>query len=446
MALIASPERQERNAAVFVSFFPRPKLFFISAVAWTILAIVLWYFVRDGLTAAFGGDPEAEKIIGVSVFWSPPFLAFYAYYAVAVGLFAAFWMWYAPHPWAHWSILGSALIIFNTYFQVQVSVAINAWYGPFYDLIQAALAQTRPVTLAEFFAQLLTFAGIAFVAVVISVLNLFFVSHYVFRWRTAMNNYYMANWSRLRTIEGASQRVQDDTMRFASTMERLGVSLINSVMTLVAFLPVLVVLSANVTELPLIGEVPYALVIVAIAWSLFGTLFLAIIGIRLPGLEFRNQRVEAAYRKELVFGEDDPNRADPLTAAELFSYVRANYFRLYFHYMYFNIGRIIYLQTDNIFPYIVLAPTIVAGRITLGAMNQILNAFDQVRSSFQYLVNSWPTIVELLSIYKRLKTFEATLYGGPLPTIEKEAPPPVPPPSGAPPAAVEPVRQPAEVH
>ena len=50
---------------------------------------------------------------------------------------------FAPHPWFNWSILGSALIIFVTYFQVQVSVAINDWYGPFYDLIQAALVQVE---------------------------------------------------------------------------------------------------------------------------------------------------------------------------------------------------------------------------------------------------------------------------------------------------------------
>ena len=81
--------------------------------------------------------------------------------------------------------------------------------------------------------------------------------------------------------------------------------------------------------------------------------------------------------------------------------------------MYFNVGRILYLQTDNIFPYIVLAPTIVAGKITLGPMNQILNAFAQVRSSFQYLVNSWPRIVELISIYKRLRAFESRIGGEP---------------------------------
>ncbi|MDB5481065.1 MAG: bacA, partial [Caulobacteraceae bacterium] len=62
-----------------------------------------------------------------------------------------------------------------------------------------------------------------------------------------------------------------------------------------------------------------------------------------------------------------------------------------------------------------------AGAITLGLLQQILNAFDQVRSSFQYLVNSWTTIVELLSIYKRLRTFERAITGETLPAIEAAA-------------------------
>jgi peptide/bleomycin uptake transporter len=68
----------------------------------------------------------------------------------------------------------------------------------------------------------------------------------------------------------------------------------------------------------------------------------------------------------------------------------------------------------------VLGPTIVAGAITLGTFYQIQNVFDQVRSSFQYLVNSWTTIVELLSIYKRLRAFEATIKGEPLPDIDQK--------------------------
>lgn len=152
---------------------------------------------------------------------------------------------------------------------------------------------------------------------------------------------------------------------------------------------------------------------------MFGTVFLALVGIKLPGLEFRNQRVEAAYRKELVYGEDHEDRADPLTISELFANVRKNYFRLYFHYLYFNVARIFYLQADNIFGTLVLIPSIVAGKVTLGLMNQVLNVFEQVRGSFQYLVNSWTTIVELLSIYKRLKAFEAAIEGQELPEIDQ---------------------------
>ena len=149
-----------------------------------------------------------------------------------------------------WSVLGTALILFVTYFQVEISVAINNWYGPFYDLIQTALSKSAPVTQGAFYGQLLTFAEIAFLAVTVGTLTRFFVSHYIFRWRTAMNDYYVTHWPALRTIEGASQRVQEDTMRFSSTVENLGVNFVDSILTLIAFLPVLLRLSSSVTELP----------------------------------------------------------------------------------------------------------------------------------------------------------------------------------------------------
>lgn len=209
-------------------------------------------------------------------------------------------------------------------------------------------------------------------------------------------------------------------MRFAGIVEGLGVAIVDSIMTLFAFLPVLMALSSNVTSLPFVGEIANPLLMAAIFWSVFGTVFLAAVGIKLPGLEFKNQRVEAAYRKELVYGEDDETRAQPPTLAELFSNVRRNYFRLYFHYMYFNVARSFYLQADNIFAYLLLIPTIAVGSITFGLMQQILTAFSQVTNSFQYLVNSWPTIVELLSIYKRLQAFEAAISDTPLPKIDQE--------------------------
>lgn len=395
---------------MFKAFFPNSKWFFVSVLLWVSLCTFLWYSGAKSWGEWLGfptGYADQQAPISVSAFVSFSNLWFYIWFFVATLLFAGFWRWRSNNPWQSWSIWGSAFIFFNIWFTVQVGVLINAWYNPFYNLIQEMLEKGGDVK--QLYAGITTFLYIAMIYVTVYVFNQFFVSHYVFRWRTAMNDYYTTHWDKLRHIEGASQRIQEDTMRFARTVEDLGVKLVQSIMTLVAFLPILFDLSKHVTELPFVGEVEHALVWAAIVWAVFGTVILALVGIKLPGLEFNNQKVEAAYRKELVYGEDNAMRAEPLTLKELFANVRKNYFRLYFHYVYFNMVRIWYLQLDNIYSLFVLFPSIAAGKITLGLLSQIRNVFNQVREALQYLINAWPTIVELMSIYKRLKEFEKIL-------------------------------------
>jgi len=110
-----------------------------------------------------------------------------------------------------------------------------------------------------------------------------------------------------------------------------------------------------------------------------------------------------------VYGEDDSARAGAMTVVDLFSHIRHNYFRLYLNYLYFDVARYSYLQFGVLVPYIALGPTIVSGVITLGVMQQIVRAFGRVEDSFQYLVNAWSTIVVLISIFKRLRAFEAQI-------------------------------------
>ncbi len=423
---------------MFKSFFPNPRLFFLSVVVYSGICSFIWYSYNEQIGEFLGFDlAPAAPVIGLGHFITDSFLLFYLYYFTCGALFAAFWFTVANHRWQWWSIVGSIFILFSTYFSVQVSVAINNWRRPFFDLVQNALGGSAStgtdeiaVTKSEeaiaevstdLYDLILIFAEIAFLAIFVFVITRFFVSHFIFRWRTAMNDYYTAQWETVRNIEGASQRIQEDTMRFAEIMENLGVSIVDAVMTLFAFLPVLWALSVHVTELPIVGEIAHPLFVASLVWSVFGTGLLAVVGIKLPGLFFKNQRVEAAFRKELVYGEDDEARAQPPTLKELFANVRKNYFRIYFHYMYFNVARMLYIQADNIFVYVLLVPTIAAGAITFGILQQILTAFSQVSNSFQYLVNSWTTIVELLSIYKRLASFEAAIRHEPLPAIDQLA-------------------------
>ncbi|MBY3624035.1 peptide antibiotic transporter SbmA [Acinetobacter sp. CUI P1] len=396
---------------MFKSFFPNPRLFFISVIVWLALNMLLWYTGGHGWGEYLGFPKdyaEAELPIGVSRFWSAAFIWFYIWFLVSTALFATFWRFLSDNKWQKWSIWGSAFILFNIWFGVQVSVAINAWYGPFWDMIQKMLSDGGG-DINDLYKGTLTFLYIAMVAVTFAVINAFFTSHYVFRWRTAMNEYYTANWDKLRHVEGASQRIQEDTMRFATIMEDLGVELIKSVMVLIAFLPLLFQISQKVPVLPIVGEIEHSLVWAAVVWAIAGTVILMLVGQKLPGLQFNNQKVEAAYRKELVYGEDHENRADPVTLKELFSKVRVNYFRIYFHYAYFNLVAIWYKQLDILYSLVVLFPAIASGKMTLGLINQISNIFDKVRESFQYLISSWKTIIELLSIHKRLKAFESIL-------------------------------------
>src|SRR6476620_6576661 len=235
---------------MFSSFFPNPKLFFPVVVLWTAPSMALWY----GLARELGPQLSLGGLVG---FPYPPANAdgaavavetarniwLYQYMIVSGALFVGVVGLVLPHRWFRWSVGVSALIVFLLWFQVQLDVMINNWFGTFYNMVQQALGKPGAVTQEQFFGQLGTFGGIAMVYIMTAVLTSFITSHYIFRWRTAMNDYYVANWHRLSHIEGASQRLQEDTQRFATTLEQLGASLIDALMTLSAFLPILWVLS-----------------------------------------------------------------------------------------------------------------------------------------------------------------------------------------------------------
>ena len=316
---------------------------------------------------------------------------------------------FTERQWAIWAYLGSVIILSSLWVQVQIDVKINEWFGEFYDMIQKALAEPNTVTLEEYFGGLWSFISLAMIYVAIAVLVSFFTNHFLFRWRTAMVDWYHSVYDKARKIEGASQRVQEDTIKFSRIMESLGTSFISAVMIIVEFLPILFGLSVGI-PIFFFGDWEYGLVVGALIWSVGGTLFLVGLGLilRLVGVEYDLQKQEAAYRKILVIAEDDGD-VRPKTLNELFDDVRKIHFVSYLRYLYFNIGNIAYLQLNVLSAYVFLAPAIVAGAVTLGVMQQIIRAFGRVEGSMQYLLKAWPTIIELASVYKRLREFETQI-------------------------------------
>lgn len=443
---------------MFRSFFPDPKLFFSSAVIWMLAAVLLWFaigeparsvlsidrFTHPVVSAPIADQPTTEDVPGTPDpaagaaqtnpnapaetesespttpsptaramagaelnFLTAERVWLYQYVLMTALIFCVFWYFYKRNEWYWWSVVSSTIILLIIYFQVQVSEFVNEWSGSFFNVIQLALTQPGSVTPEQLYGLTWTIILVTIPSVLVAVGLAFYTSHYVFRWRKAMNFYYMEHWPKIRTTEGAAQRVQEDTMRFAAIMEDLGTAFFDSLITLVVFLPLLWNLSANISELPIFGETPGGLVWVALVGAAAGTALLALVGIKLPGLNFNNQLVEAAYRKELVFGEDHPDRAQPPTVRDLFANVQRNYFRLYFHYTYFNLARFGYTNMVGYVPLLVMAPSILAGTLTMGLYQQIQIAFGQVFSSFQFFARAWTVIVELQSVIMRLRTFES---------------------------------------
>ena len=324
-----------------------------------------------------------------------------------------------------WAYGVGAVILALTFWQVQLSVVVNSWYGRFYDMLQNPAGRQ----MSEFWDGIfglqfdpglflgfipvpvpLGFFAIAIPYVIIGTATNFLVRHYGFRWRQAITENYIPRWRNVsQEIEGASQRIQEDTNRFARIVESLGIQAFRAVMTLIAFLPILWTMSSKV-DLPVIRDVPGSLVWIALAVTIGGMVISWFVGWFLPGLEYKNQRVEAAFRKELVLGEDDKqNYAKPETLFELFTGLRFNYSRLYAHYGYFDLWSILYSQITSLTPLIMMGPGMMVGAVTFGTYQQVANAYGRVDSSFAVILDNWTTLTELRSIWKRLHEFEDNL-------------------------------------
>ncbi len=308
--------------------------------------------------------------------------------------------------WLWWSWGGGLLLALSLLIQVTITVKINQWYKGFYDVLQKPMEYSISV----FWDKIFEFTYLALPYVVLATFTAYFTRLYAFRWREAITFDYMPLWtSGNAKVEGSAQRLQEDTMRFAKIVESLGLQVVRAIMTLIAFTPILWSLSDKVI-VPVFKDIPGSLVWVALATSLGSMLISWFVGWKLPGLEYNNQKVEAKFRKELVYGEDDRTTyAKPETILELFTGIKFNYHRLYLHYGYFDIWVNVYDQFMVIVPYLVMAPGLFTGAITLGFVIQVSNAFQRVHGSFSLFTQNWTTITELRSIHKRLKEFEIAI-------------------------------------
>lgn len=349
----------------------------------------------------------------------------------------------APCLWA-WS--GLVLVLAHGVLRAWIKYRLNEFYGRFYDAGGEAvevgsgdedrLALGRS-TMTEL---LLEFAALCLPNVLLHPIYKLVSNRWVLDWRMSLVQSYIERWKRDEpSIENGAQRVHEDTARFARGLHTFFGALLDSVLTLFAFCPLLMELGAEVQPFPLPDAWLAGLCAGVAALGVLGSVLL---GWSLIDLEVQNQKVEADLRKKLVFLEDRPAAADahakswdssyrdegvvaearpvstPLPQFQLVLWrLRTNYRRLYAAFCVFSLWLSSYEQTVVLLPYFISAPLLYSSdpvaRLTLGKVTQLANAFSQVFSSLDVITSNWLDVTDWLSVLRRLREWERHLDAPP---------------------------------
>jgi len=148
--------------------------------------------------------------------------------------------------------VGLIIFVGHAVFKAWLKVALNGWYEAFYDVVGdnvdlnelgSGMVEKRN----DVWNLLVDFAVIVSPTVVVHPVAKWIGSVWCYTWRVALIRAYLSHWDcGAFPIEGAAQRVHEDTQRFAEGLYSCFAILLDSVFTLVAFVPVLLQLGEDV--------------------------------------------------------------------------------------------------------------------------------------------------------------------------------------------------------
>jgi vitamin B12/bleomycin/antimicrobial peptide transport system ATP-binding/permease protein len=328
--------------------------------------------------------------------------------------------WSSEERWAAWGLL--LLVIALTLGMVYFSVLFNQWNNMFFTALQ-----DRNNTV--FLQQLMRLSWLVGLTIFFAVYQVYLSQMLEIRWRRWLTERYLRAWLAdgayyrmqlvARETDNPDQRIAEDIHLFISHTLALLIGGLRALVTLVAFVAILWVLSGTLT-VPLGGSsltLPGYMVWAAILYAIAGTWLTHWVGRPLVRLNYDKQRCEADFRFGLVrFRENTEGvalyrgEADELRGFRgRFEALATNWWdimRRQKRLTYFTSG---YEQAAWIFPSVVAAPRYFTGELTLGGLIQTIGAFSQVQAGLSFFVQSYKQIAEWCSVVERLSGFERAL-------------------------------------
>ena len=329
-----------------------------------------------------------------------------------------------------------AVIITMNLFMVLLDVVLNFWNGAMYDSLQGknAAVFTRLLFTGEFtskgvFGFMPGFCMIAVVYITVAVYARYLNQWLQIRWRRWMTHRLLDDWLadgayyRISLTAGTGalatdnpdQRIADDVNDYVTNALALSLDLLSNIVTLFSFLDILWNLSG---PLALFGlRIPGYMVWAALLYAIVGSWLTQLVGRPLAALNFGQQRFEANFRFALVrlrenmegialHGGEADERA---TLSGQFANLVGNWYAIMRRTKFLNSLTVGYAQVANIFPVVVAAPRYFAGRIELGGLMRITNAFGQVQGAMSWFIDSYATLASWNAQVERLATFQRAI-------------------------------------
>ncbi|HEY3653911.1 MAG TPA: ABC transporter ATP-binding protein/permease [Steroidobacteraceae bacterium] len=307
-----------------------------------------------------------------------------------------------------------ALIVLLTLSSVRLSILSSFWYNGFYSAMQNLDAKA-------FWFMLLVFATLATVYVVRALLSSYLRQAFLIRWRIWLTSMLMERWLRKQnyyrsqyvpeSVDNPDQRIQQDVESFVGSSLALSMGLLDSVVSLFSFSIILWGLSGS---LALFGwNIPRAMVFMVYLYVFISTIFAVRIGRPLIRLNFLNEQLSANFRFALIrlreYGESIAfYKGEAVERHNLFmrfGKVIHNMWAILFRSIKFQGFNFAVSQAAVVVPFIVQAPRLLSGQITLGDVMQTAQAFGQVESSLSFFRTSYDDFASYRAIVNRLSGF-----------------------------------------
>jgi putative ATP-binding cassette transporter len=273
------------------------------------------------------------------------------------------------------------------------------------DITNALVGKHLP----QFYHLMLLAAAAAAVGVLAKVLEEYVGSLLYIEWREWLTHYFLDQGFTHRAfyrmgligkVDNPDQRISDDIGSFVESTEVFAVTLV------FAFAGV-------ITYFAILWSISSSLALFLIAYSTMGTYLSVLIGRRIVGLNYYQERFQADFRFGLVHARDnlepifmyggEQQETDQLRRR--FSKVVENFKQLIRWKRHLGFLAESYGGVAILVPYSFLAAAYVSGRLQFGQVAQAGTAFMSLHTSLSIIVANFPKLAEYANVVIRLSEF-----------------------------------------